>query len=68
MAFSLLFTCPKTHQQISTGVKTDVSSLRAAWSKRLHFQCPRCGETHEFSVRETYVENAMRDAAGVWIN
>jgi hypothetical protein len=59
---SLLFTCPKTRQQAPTGVETDVQSLRAAWSKHIKVQCPRCGETHELLVRETYIEGALRDA------
>jgi DNA-directed RNA polymerase subunit RPC12/RpoP len=58
---SLLFTCPKTRRQVPTGVETDVQSLRAAWSKGLKVQCPRC-QTHEILVRETYIDGALRDA------
>jgi hypothetical protein len=58
---SLLFTCPTTRQQAPTGIETDVQSLRAAWSKNLKIKCPLCGEEHEISVRETYVEGALQD-------
>jgi hypothetical protein len=58
------FTCPTTRQKVPTGIETDVQSLRAAWSKTLKVQCPHCGETHEFSVRETYIEAAL-DGAGL---
>jgi hypothetical protein len=58
---SLLFTCPKTHQQAPTGIETDVQSLRAAWSTKLSLRCPCCGETHEIPVRETYINGALRD-------
>jgi hypothetical protein len=58
---SLLFTCPTTRQQAPTGIATDVQSLRAAWSKNLKIKCPLCGEEHEISVRETYIEGALHD-------
>jgi len=60
---SLLFTCPTTRRQAPTGIKTDVQSLRAAWSKRLKVHCSLCGKVHEISVRETYIEGALHDAA-----
>jgi hypothetical protein len=59
---SLLFICPKTRQQASTGIETDVQSLRAAWSKKLKVHCSLCGEEHEISVRETYIKGALHDA------
>ena len=44
---SLLFTCPITHHQASTGIETDVQSLQAAWKATLKVKCPHCGEVHE---------------------
>jgi hypothetical protein len=55
----LLFTCPKTHQQASTGIGTDVESLRGAWSRTLKVKCPHCGEEHKISVRETFINSAL---------
>jgi hypothetical protein len=52
---SLLFICPKTNQQASTGIETDVKSLSASWRATLKVPCPRCGGVHEISVRETTV-------------
>ena len=60
----LLFTCPRTNQQAPTGVETDVQSLSAAWKATLKVNCPHCGEVHEISVRETYINGALHDAAG----
>jgi hypothetical protein len=40
---SLLFTCPKTNQQIPTGIETDVRSLSASWGATLKVACPHCG-------------------------
>ena len=59
----LLFTCPKTNQQAPTGIETDVQSLSAAWKATLKVNCPHCGEIHEISVRETYLNGALDDAA-----
>ena len=53
---SLLYTCPETRQQAPTGIQIDAKSLRRAWSKKLKVQCPCCGNTHQFLVRETYIE------------
>jgi hypothetical protein len=59
----LLFVCPKTNQQIPTGIETDPQSLGAAWKATLKVTCPHCGEMHEISVRETYLNGALSDAA-----
>ncbi len=56
----LSFTCPATHQQAPTGIETDVQSLRAAWKATLKVKCPHCGEVHEISVRETYINGALK--------
>jgi hypothetical protein len=60
---SLLFICPKTKQQASTGIETDVKSLSASWRAILKVPCPRCGGVHQISVRETYINGALDDAA-----
>ena len=56
---SLLFNCPKTNQQVPTGIGTDVQSLRASWKTTVKVNCPHCGEVHEMSVRETYLEGVL---------
>jgi hypothetical protein len=43
-------TCPKTKLRISTGVETDVASLRQSWSQTLRLACPHCGAEHEISL------------------
>ena len=60
---SLLFNCPTTHQQAPTGIETDVQSLQAAWKATLKIKCPHCGKVHKISVRDTYINGALRDAA-----
>jgi hypothetical protein len=61
---SLLFTCPITHHQASTGIETNVQSLQAAWKATLKVKCPHCGGVHEVSVRDTYIDGALQDATG----
>jgi hypothetical protein len=57
---SLFFTCPTTLQQAPTGIGTDVQSLQAAWKTTLKIKCPHCGQVHEISVRDTYINGALR--------
>jgi hypothetical protein len=63
---TLLFRCPNTKQPVPTGVETDAESLRKSWTKTLRLSCPHCGEVHEISVRETYVNGAV-DAAHQYV-
>jgi hypothetical protein len=58
----LFFTCPKTNQQAPTGIETDVQSLSVVWRATLSVHCPYCGEMHEISVRETYINGVLSDA------
>jgi hypothetical protein len=58
----LFFTCPKTNQHTPTGIETDIESLKASWRATLKVSCPHCGEVHEISVRETYINGALHDA------
>jgi phage FluMu protein Com len=37
-----------------------VQSLRAAWKATLNVKCPHCGKVHEISVRETYINGALK--------
>jgi hypothetical protein len=62
---SLFFTCPKTRQQADTGILTDVESLRDTWSMTLNVNCPHCGEMHAVSVRETYIDDAIRNVSEI---
>jgi hypothetical protein len=59
----LIFVCPKTNQRAPTSIKTDVQSLSASWNTVQKVNCPHCGEIHEISVRDTYLDGALFDAA-----
>jgi hypothetical protein len=58
---SLFFTCPKTNQRAPAGIETDVQSLGACWKAVLKVNCPHCGDVHETSVRETYINGALQE-------
>src|SRR6266516_331536 len=59
----LTFTCPKTKDRTPTRVEADARTLRASWKSRLLVECPSCGEVHEISVRDAYL-NAAVDVVG----
>jgi hypothetical protein len=59
----LWITCPNTNQGAPTRIETDVKALTAAWKRTLEIACPHCGEVHRTSVREAYIDAALRDAA-----
>ena len=61
---SLFFTCPITLEQVPTGIEIDARSLQDAWKSTLKIDCPHCGEMHEISVRETYINGVLKDATG----
>jgi hypothetical protein len=42
--------------------KDYVQSLSASWKAMLKVNCPHCGQVHEISVRETYIDSALQDA------
>jgi predicted RNA-binding Zn-ribbon protein involved in translation (DUF1610 family) len=64
---SLLFNCPKTNQQVPTGIGTDVQSLRASWKTTVKVKCPHCGEVHVRSnhaqCRSSYLTTASAENA-----
>ena len=60
----LYFTCPNTHARAPCGIETDAATLSATWSKKLTVKCPLCGETHDLSVRDTYLDGALYEAVG----
>ena len=61
---SLFFTCPTTHLRAPTGIETDLLSLQATWKAMMKVKCPHCGQIHELSVRETYINGALQDVVG----
>ena len=44
---------------------TDVESLPDTWSMTLNVNCPHCGQMHAVSVRETYIDAAIRNVSEI---
>jgi hypothetical protein len=65
MDTTLLFTCPNTGWRAPSGISTDVQTLGELWSRRVKVNCSCCGEVHEISIREEYIESVLDDA-NVW--
>jgi hypothetical protein len=51
--------------QADTGIMTDAESLRDTWSMTLNVNCPHCGQMHAVSVRETYIDAAIRNVSEI---
>jgi predicted RNA-binding Zn-ribbon protein involved in translation (DUF1610 family) len=54
----LMFVCPKTNQQVDIGVATEIGTLLRIRSRTVQAQCPACGETHEWAVRDAALVKA----------
>ena len=54
----LIFVCPKTNQQVDVGVATEIGTLLRIRSRTVRAQCPACGETHEWRVRDASLVQA----------
>jgi predicted RNA-binding Zn-ribbon protein involved in translation (DUF1610 family) len=54
----LIFVCPKTDRQVDIGVATEIGTLLRIRSRVVRAQCPACGETHEWPVRDASLVQA----------
>jgi len=54
----LIFVCPKTGEQVDIGVATEITTLLRIRSQMIRAQCPACGGTHEWSVRDALLSTA----------
>jgi predicted RNA-binding Zn-ribbon protein involved in translation (DUF1610 family) len=54
----LFFLCPKTDRQVDIGVATDIGTLLRIRSRLVRAQCPACGETHEWPIRDARLVQA----------
>ena len=54
----LIFVCPTTNRQVDIGVATEIGTLLKIRSQTIRGQCPACGETHEWPVRDAWLVQA----------
>jgi hypothetical protein len=49
---SLVFTCPKTGQDIVSGIETNAESLSGIRHTSVNVFCPICGTVHYFPAKD----------------
>jgi predicted RNA-binding Zn-ribbon protein involved in translation (DUF1610 family) len=54
----LIFVCPQTRRRVDVGVTTEISTLLRIRSRTVRAQCPACGQTHEWAVRDAQLAQA----------
>lgn len=53
----VLVRCPKTGRELSTGVEMDAATFAKLPDIRSQITCPICGLSHDWSVREAWLDN-----------
>ncbi len=48
----LLFECPKTERQVTTGIEIDMATLRNVQPVTVRLLCPYCYSTHEWKLTD----------------
>ncbi len=54
----LFFLCPTTRRTIDVGVETEIGTLLRIKSSKVRAECPACGQTHEWIVRDASLPQA----------
>jgi predicted RNA-binding Zn-ribbon protein involved in translation (DUF1610 family) len=54
----LFFVCPTTRRTVDVGVVTEIGTLLRIKYEKVRAQCPACGETHEWTVRDATLPQA----------
>jgi hypothetical protein len=55
---TLTFACPRTGQEIRSGIETDGYSLQSARRVPILVHCPFCRHEHEFRVERGFIAKA----------
>ena len=59
---TLVFVCPTTGHEVSTGVEVDRSSFKSLPRTKTAIFCPRCRKNHKLSVIWAWLANEIREA------
>jgi len=59
---TLVFVCPTTGHEVSTGVEIDRSSFKSLPRTKTAIFCPRCRKSHKLSVIWAWLASEMREA------
>ena len=49
---AVLFRCPFTNKSIDWGIETDERSIASLENEPVEIECPHCGKTHKFHLRD----------------
>ena len=60
---TLIFVCPTTGQQVSTGVEVDRSTYRSLPRTKTAIFCPRCRENHSLSRVWAWLDSNVPEIA-----
>ena len=55
----LMIRCPRTGQEVWTGIETDPDSLRKIPDDLFYTSCPRCGLDHAWRRDEAWLVDAL---------
>ena len=54
----LYFICPRTGQDVDVGIDSELETLLRIRSNHVTARCPKCGERHDWEVREARLQAA----------
>jgi hypothetical protein len=60
----LLFQCPKTERQVTTGIEIDIAALRDVQPVVVRLLCPHCYNIHEWKLTDGLI-GEPRGARGI---
>ena len=61
----LVFTCPKSGQDIVSGINTDSTSLSRVGQLPVNVFCPKCGQVHRLTAKAGRLCEPIRPAAEI---
>ena len=64
----LMFRCPKTGSELSTGIEMDVATFEQLPDIRSSIKCPVCALDHDWSTRDAWLGNRPPSAPALpWL-
>lgn len=58
----LLFQCPKTGRQVTSGIQIDFTALRDVQPVMLRLRCPFCDNSHEWKLTDGLIDGPRETA------
>jgi hypothetical protein len=64
MKYLFFIVCPKTGQEVPTGVVTNIESFADLPRGKSQFQCAVCGDVHEWSATDAMLAQSSASLTG----